>query len=283
MPGLLLRRWLRLGCNPPLVFSVLLLRRLACWGALDSSPCVREPHGGCACSLGDSVGVPYGSPFLSNFVSCSVISSCSSHPLWVLCSVHCLASLALGWVCFWPAVSTAPVCCGVCCLSCPSWLVLLLRSLLVLHLILRWDGLVTRLWPLLLLLCVGLLWGLCCTVLSPWALVRPTLSSLRLWIPMVSWSQLLVFSWPLYYDSFLSLPLVMDGSGWLLPALRAGSPTSGWRCVLRHALVLVAVPPSLRSALRVRTGFLFSGPGVRVGFPSFLLCFPSGCGHPLGQ
>ena len=30
----------------------------------------------------------------------------------------------------------------------------------VLHLLLRWGGLVTGLWPLLLLLCVGLLWGL---------------------------------------------------------------------------------------------------------------------------
>ena len=101
---------------------------------------------------------------------------------------------------------------------------------------------------------------------------------------MVSWSKLLVFSWTLYWGSFLSLPVVTDGSGWLFPALCAGSPTYGWRCVLRHALVLVAVPPSLRSALRIRTGFLFSGPGVREGFPSFLLlCFPSGCGHPLGQ
>ena len=101
---------------------------------------------------------------------------------------------------------------------------------------------------------------------------------------MVSWSKLLGFSWPLYWGSFLSRPVVTDGSRWLLPALGAGSPTSGWRCVLRHALVLVAVPPSLRSALRVRTGFLSSGPGVRVGFPSFLLlCFPSGCGHLLGQ
>ena len=100
---------------------------------------------------------------------------------------------------------------------------------------------------------------------------------------MVSWSKLRVFSWPLYFGAFLSLPLVTEGLGWLLPALRAGSPTSGCHCVVRHALVLVTVPPSLRSALRVRTGFLFSGPGVRVGFPSFLLCFPLGCGHPLGQ
>ena len=53
-------------------------------------------HGGCDCSLGDSVGLPYGSPSLSSFVSSSVISSCGSHPLWVLCSVHCLVSFALG-------------------------------------------------------------------------------------------------------------------------------------------------------------------------------------------
>ena len=47
-------------------------------------------------------------------------------------------------------------------------------SLFLLHLLLRWDGLVTGLWPLLLLLCVGLLWGLCCSVLSPWPLVAPS-------------------------------------------------------------------------------------------------------------
>ena len=34
MPGLPLRRWLRLGCNPPLVFSLLLLRQLACGSLL---------------------------------------------------------------------------------------------------------------------------------------------------------------------------------------------------------------------------------------------------------
>ena len=41
IPGLLLRWWLRLGCRPSLVFSVFLLRRLACWGSLGSAPCVR--------------------------------------------------------------------------------------------------------------------------------------------------------------------------------------------------------------------------------------------------
>ena len=85
-------------------------------------PLSGSSHGGCDCSLYDSVGVPCVSPSLSSFVSCSAISSCSSHPLWVLCSVHCLISLALGWVCFWPAVSTVPVRCGVCCLGCPSQL-----------------------------------------------------------------------------------------------------------------------------------------------------------------
>ena len=44
----------------------------------------------------------------------------------------------------------------------------------VLHLLLQWDGLVPGLWPLLLLLCVGLLWGLCCAVLSPWPMVAPS-------------------------------------------------------------------------------------------------------------
>ena len=70
----------------------------------------------------------------------------------------------------------------------------------------------------------------------------------------------------------------------LVPDLRAGSPTSGWRCVLRPALVQEAVPPSLRLVLRIRAGFLFSGPGVCGGFNRFLLMYiPLGCGHPLGQ
>ena len=47
----------------------------------------------------------------------------------------------------------------------------------------------------------------------------------------------------------------------LVPGLRAGSPASGWRCVLRHALVLEAIPPSHRLVLLLSTGFLFSGPG----------------------
>ena len=90
------------------------------------------------------------------------------------CAVPYLLSLALGWVHFWPAVSTAPVHCEVCSLGCPSWLFLLFMSLFVLHLLLRWGGLVTGLWPLLLLLCVELLWGLCCVVMPPWPMVAPS-------------------------------------------------------------------------------------------------------------
>ena len=48
VPDLLLRWWHRLGGNPSLIFSVLLLRRLACRGLLGFAPCVRElPLGLC--------------------------------------------------------------------------------------------------------------------------------------------------------------------------------------------------------------------------------------------
>ena len=70
----------------------------------------------------------------------------------------------------------------------------------------------------------------------------------------------------------------------LVPDLRTGSPSSGWRGVLRPALVREAVRPSHGLVLRICAGFLFSGPGVCWGFNRLLLmCIPSGCGHPLGQ
>ena len=144
-------------------------------------------------------------------------------------------------------MSTASVSCKVCSLGCPSWLVLLFMSLFVLHLLLRWEGLVPGLGPLLLLLCVGLLWGLCCAVLSPWPLAAPSsFSCVSLgfflwrwlglglvgcgpaWVPAFFWwrtflplSRLFslggsscvvvqapcVFSYPLSWGSFLSLPV----------------------------------------------------------------------------
>ena len=42
VPDLLLLWWRRLGGNPSLILSVLLLHRLACRGLLGSAPCVRE-------------------------------------------------------------------------------------------------------------------------------------------------------------------------------------------------------------------------------------------------
>ena len=41
LPALLLRWWRRLGCRPSLMFSVLLLRRLACQCSLGSASCNR--------------------------------------------------------------------------------------------------------------------------------------------------------------------------------------------------------------------------------------------------
>ena len=58
--------------------------------------------------------------------------------------------------------------------------------------------------------------------------------------------------------SYRRLSLLLVG---LVPGLHAGSPDSGWRCVLWHALVLEAVPPSHRLVLLLCTGFFFSGPG----------------------
>ena len=72
-----------------------------------------------------------------------------------------------------------------------------------------------------------------------------------------------------------------------------GSPTSGWSCVLRPAIVPEAVPPSSRFGLapscwvpllRARCVWGLQ-PFARNGgaLPPLLLCIPSGCGHPLGQ
>ena len=73
------------------------------------------------------------------------------------------------------------------------------------------------------------------------------------------------------------------GLGWV-PGLLEGSPTSGWLYVLLPVIVPEAVPPSSRLGLRLRSGFLFSEPGVCGGFNRLLvLRIPSGCGHPLGQ
>ena len=69
----------------------------------------------------------------------------------------------------------------------------------------RWGGLVTGLWPLLLLLCVGLLWGLSCAVMSPWLMVAPS--------PVVS------------RLGFLPLAFVRTWVGWLAAVLPGFLPS----------------------------------------------------------
>ena len=112
---------------------------------------------------------------------------------------------------FWPTVSKVPVRCEVCSLGCPSRLFLLFLSLFVLHLLLWWGGLVTGLWPLLLLVCVGLLWGLCCAVLSPWPIVAPSPSVV---------SRLGFFLWRLF-----GLGLVGCGPAWVPAFFWGNSPS----------------------------------------------------------
>ena len=124
VPDLLLLWWRGLGGNPSLIFLCSCAGWLAgvCWVL---HPVSGSSRWGCVCSLGDSV-----------------------------MSLLVFPYLRVGALLAWGVYGVS--CCEVCSLGCPSWLVLLLMSLLVLHLLLGWGGLVTGLWPRLQLLCVGL-------------------------------------------------------------------------------------------------------------------------------
>ena len=132
-------------------------------------PVSGSSHRGCVCSLGDSVVAPFLAPLASRALLVvlssppAVLDLCGGCALFTACfplpSGGCASGLRRQFAAKF-AVSAAL----------RGW-----RSLFVLHLLWQWGGLVTCLWPLLLLLCVGLLWGLCCAVLSPWALARPPL------------------------------------------------------------------------------------------------------------
>ena len=113
-------------------------------------------------------------------------------------------------------MSAAPVSCEVCSISCSSWLVLLLLSLFVLHLLLR-----VRLFG------HSSMAPLAARVLSSRGVSGAAFCCLGLLShPLLQWSsldssyslvvQLLVFSWTLCWSSFLSLPVFADSSGWLL-------------------------------------------------------------------
>ena len=90
---------------PSLLFSVLLLLRLACRGSLGSAPCVR----------------------VLQLELCLLFGRQCHHP----------ACFPLPWMGqLWTAVSPVSVSFEVCGLGCPLWFVLLFMSLFVLHLLL---------------------------------------------------------------------------------------------------------------------------------------------------
>ena len=284
MPGLPLCRWLRLGCNPPLVFSLLLLHRLACGGSLGFFTlclgalmvaatalwvtvwgCLMAPHSSRACFLLCHLLLQF-SPSVGA-VLCSLLGfPCLRVGALLACGVYSASSL-------WGLLSRLPLVVGP-----PSPVSVGPSPALAVG----WFG-HTSVTPLAATVCWALVGSLlhCSVALgscAPYPVGSSRVDSHGFVV------KLLVFSWPLYYGSFLSLPLVTDGSGVGVACASCRVPYPRLALCSWHALVLVAVPPSVRSALRVRTGFLFCGPGLRVGFPSFLLlCFPSGCGHPLGQ
>ena len=166
--GLLLRWSLVVGLEVSLMCR-LVFYHVPCSSSgacgLRSLPCKRFPWGfsavtGCLsfCFPGD-VGWASALPFflcaspapagLQGFAGFCTL--CQGAPvgvvsaLWTTVSSCCWLSLTLGWVSFWPAVSTVSVSSEVCGLGCPSWFVLLFMSLFVLHLLLGWGGLVTGL------------------------------------------------------------------------------------------------------------------------------------------
>ena len=100
LPALLLRWWRELGCLPSLVFSWLHLLRPSCRCSLGSAPCVRVlPLWLCLLvfRLWWCLVAPRAFRALLVVLSSppAVLSLCGG-----LCYVHCLFSLALGWMCF---------------------------------------------------------------------------------------------------------------------------------------------------------------------------------------
>ena len=110
----------------------------------------------------------------------------------------------------------------------------------------------------------------------------PSLVLVFAWgVPAVWLSRLLEFSWYLSLGSFLSLPVFADGLGWL--RLILGCPPSvAWRRRLLSwfsVRYLSACPRGAAPSPWVPllwTWLVWEASSV------FLLCIPSGCGHPLG-
>ena len=111
----------------------------------------------------------------------AVLSLCG-----VLCYIQCLFSLALGWLCFWPALSAALVSCGV------GAVAAALRgsssfSFLCLSFTCSGEpGCWSQSFGPFCCSCLGCSWGLWCSILSPWPLVTSFLLLFRLgFLPLV--------------------------------------------------------------------------------------------------
>ena len=236
-------------------------RCFSCTGWLAGVHWVLHPVSGCShrvcdCSLDDSVVVLFDSTCLLGFVCCSVVSSYGSRLLWGLCgSLLAFPCLRVG----------ALLACGVygasslrvCSLGCPSWLVLLFMSV-VLHLRLRWEGLVPGLCPLLLLLCVCVL-SSCGVSVAPFCRLGP-------------WSHHLLL---LFLAGFLPLAFVQTWVGRLRSCLGSclllgGNSPSLVLVVFTWRFLLCGCPGSLSFVLE-----LF--PGVLSSRFQFLLIARGGC------
>ena len=126
------------GCRPSLVFSVLLLHWLACRCSLVSAPCVRVLPLRLwllfVWQCGGALWLP--EPLGLCWLFCHPLLRFCASVGAVLCSLFGFPCLRVG------ALLACGVCSaswlrGLCSLGCPSWLVLLLMSLFVLHLLLR--------------------------------------------------------------------------------------------------------------------------------------------------
>ena len=126
------------GCRPSLVFSVLLLHRLACRCSLGSAPCVRVLPLRLwllfVWQCGGALWLP--EPLGLCWLFCHPLLRFSAFVGAVLCSLFGFPCFRVG------ALLACGVCSaswlrGFCSLGCPSWLVLLLMFLFVLHLLLR--------------------------------------------------------------------------------------------------------------------------------------------------
>ena len=282
MPGLLLHWWRRMGCNPSFVFSVLLLRRLACRGSLGSAPCVRAlPWGlwllfGWQCGGALWLPIPLGLCYLF----CHLLLRFSASVGAVLCSLLGFPCLRVGTLLAWGVYGVS-----------------LLRSLQSrLPFVVGPPFQVCWSSPALAVGWFG--HGSVAPPAAPvcWALVG---SLLRRYVALGSCAPypvgssledsygFVVQAPGVFLDSLLGFfPLASSCYGWLgvVVACTSCRVPYLWLTLCSSACVSPGGCPSFSGwpcAFALGSSSLDL---VCVGFNSFLLlCIPSGCGHPLGQ